>query len=727
MAVLKEKYTTRELIALLSFKKPSAVIRRGEREGWRSEKLLASGGGYLWIFASMPEATQSEIRTAEGRIALEKSKEIAKLEEASKPITRPVTKEIILKGQRKEKALAKADLTTQYLSWQERYGRTVEQKEAFIDAYLGGAWPKLFAIFGTGVSWKSLERWKNQLHKKGVAGLADKRGIAHRGRTMLTQEHYPIILGNILNPNKAPLAHYIRRIQERCKHEDIEVPSDATIRRFVDRYMSECFDEYTLWREGKKAWNDKCAISILRDWNCVQVGDVVIADGHVLNFETINPETGKPKRMTLLLFYDGASNAPLGWEIMPTENTACISSAFRRACIYLGKYPRVIYIDNGKAFRSKFFKGTSDFEQAGFLGLYRELGCEVTHAWRYHGQSKTIERFFGTLHDLEVSIPSYTGNCIAAKPPRMHRGEDLHRRLYKQMGGKPLTLEETHIVLTSWFEKYMNTPQHRTHLKGKTPLDVLEPGRGPGVDLEKLNKLMLQKTIRTVSKDGIRHQGKLYWHEALRARRHEVVIRYDDQLSPHTVLVYTTEGDPICEARDRHHYKIAAGIHPAARVLGTEEEQKDLSDAIALKGAQWENASKDMKHMLEHAVLPEVKRHQKSIENKKTNVIPLPVQEVKVSKEEIEAVEAAKAKARAEIDTQNSAKNNYTPSVFKRFKDELEKYDYLFIAKYEKGAELVFQDEVWMQGFESTDNFKRNYARRYEQLLQLYAFREQVS
>lgn len=60
--------------------------------------------------------------------------------------------------------------------------------------------------------------------------------------------------------------------------------------------------------------------------------------------------------MTLLLFFDGASNCPLGWEIMPSENTDCISSAFRRTCLLLGKFPRVVYLDNGRAFRAKFFK-----------------------------------------------------------------------------------------------------------------------------------------------------------------------------------------------------------------------------------------------------------------------------------------------------------------------------------------------------------------------------------
>ena len=41
-------------------------------------------------------------------------------------------------------------------------------------------------------------------------------------------------------------------------------------------------------------------------------------------------------------------------------------------------------------------------------------------------------------------MPSYTGNDIAHKPARMKRGEELHRRLYDKLGGRPLTLEETH-------------------------------------------------------------------------------------------------------------------------------------------------------------------------------------------------------------------------------------------------------------------------------------------
>lgn len=477
-----------------------------------------------------------------------------------------------------------------------------------------------------------------------------------------------------------------------------------------------------IWRNGEKAWNDRCAISILRDWSLVEVGDVVIADGHTLNFESIDPDTGKPKRMTLLLFFDGGSRYPLGWEVMATENVACISSAFRRACIRLGKFPRVVYLDNGKAFRARFFDGCKDFEQAGFLGLYRDLGCEVIHAWPYHGQSKPVERFFGTMHELEELTPSYTGWDIAHKPARLHRNEKLHRRLHEKLGRRPLTLEETYEWLAYWFELYASRPQATTHLRGRTPGEVFEEGRGPGVDMDRLTLLMLQKEIRNISKDGIRLDGRLFWHEALFNRRHPVLVRYDWQLSPYTVLVYDLDGNRLCEARDRYHYGIAAGIHPAARALGTTEQQQDLTEALELKKRQEREAKAGIRQMTETIILPEARKRLVT-GFQKVSPAPEPVRKAPTlsatEKAAIEAAKVAGAQARAELDAPA-----YEPSIFKRFPDEPARYDYLFTALHERGAELVPEDAAFMEYFENTPQFQRNFKALYEDRQELLQFRK---
>lgn len=724
---LKEFYSTLEASQLLDMAVKN-LLKRAVREDWQSQKRIGRGGGKEWLLSSMPEETRVAIRAAEEKQALALCPAPAPI-----PALSLSTTTAIMDDKRRYKALARADLVCQYLAWQRRHGATKVQKGEFIIAYKAGAWPKLLEEVGP-VSWQTLERWKLEQERAGsVLALADKRGVTHKGKTMLTEEHKRVILGHVLNPNGAKVSQCVREVQKKFQAAGMALPSEPTIRRFVKHYMEECFDEWTLFREGKKAWNDKCAISLLRDWSLVGVGDVIIGDGHTLNFETLNPATGKPTRMTIVLFYDGASNCPLGWEVMATENTASISAAFRRSCIMLGKFPRVVYLDNGRAFRAKFFKGCPDFEQAGFLGLYRDLGCSVIHAWPYHGQSKPIERFFGTFHDMEVWMPSYTGNDIAHKPARMKRGEDLHRQLYTKLGGRPLTWEETVVQVARWFAEYATRPQYRTHLHGRTPGEVFMEGRGEGLspqDMQKLTLFMMQKEVRTITKDGIKVNGRLYWHEKLYSRRHPVLVRYDEHFNPYSVYVYTLDGEPLCEAKDREHYRIASGLHPAARILGTTEQQEELRANIELRKGLERSSTALMRSLLQGSILPETQARMAALETETAEAVPDKPKKPKVirlnapsiSPEEEAALEQAKEKARAEMESAPA----YTPSDLMRWKDSQERYDYLFTVRFEQGQELVPADIAWMETWEETPEFERYHRSRYAALREMYEHKQAI-
>lgn len=539
---------------------------------------------------------------------------------------------------------------------------------------------------------------------------------------MITEAHRPIILGQVLNPNAPAISQCIRRIHERCHKEGLSVPSDATIRRYVKRYMEECFDQFTLFRKGKKAWNDACSLSVMRDWSLIEVGDVVIADGHTLNFESIDPATGKAKRMTLLLFFDGRSNQPLGWEIMPTENTDCISAAFRRTCMVLGKMPRVVYIDNGKAFRAKFFKGSKDLQQVGIFGLYESLGVQVVHAWGYHGESKPIERFFGTMLDMEVFVPSYVGNSIANKPARLHRNEKLHQRLYAKTGGRPLTLEETHVVVAKWFADYMHRPSRAKHLKGKTPAEIFMKGRGEGLckeQLERLDILMMHQTVRTITKNGFKLNGKLYWHEALSSRRHEILVRYDEHYSPDIVKVYTLNGEYLCDAVDRKQHKIAYGVHPMASLLGSEMQKAELNEAIQLKKSIEKRASEPIKQLTESVILPEIRARAEQLfrSNSISTSESGQLEPISMTPDE----EQTFAVAQQAVLNALEAQPLYTPSNQKVFKDSQARYEYLFDIQYVQGISLTFEDVAWKELFEKSEEYQKYHKRRFEALRELCA------
>ena len=716
---MKDVYSTQEMSQILGVSTKSVLVRAA-REGWQFRPRPGRGGGKEWLVASMPEATQASIAAAEAKM-LAVSETLPEVCSSTPALMKDITP-AILDDKRRYTALVKADLVALYLDWQRKYGHTSYQKDMFIAAYQGGAWPRLLAECGPSLAWKSLERWKLDQKKAGSSlALADRRGVAQRGSSILTEEHHKIILGNVLNPNAPKIGECMEKIKQRCKAQGLLIPSDATIRRFVKKFDAHCHDQFVFWRQGKKAWNDECVISIMRDWNSVEVGDIVIADGKVLNFETINPDTGRGCRMTLLLFYDGRSRSPLGWEIMATENIQCISVAFRRTCIMLGKIPRVVYLDNGRAFRAKFFKGSPEFEQAGFCGLYRDLGCEVIHAWAYHGQTKPIERFFETMHEAEVFVPSYVGRDIAHKPARLKRNETLHRELYEALGGRALTVEETHVVVARFFETYSNRPQYRTHLKGRTPAEVFEEGRGSGVDLQKLTLLMMEKELRTITKDGIQLHGRYYYDEALYSRRHPVLVRYDFLMSPHTILVYTLEGDYICQARDREHYRIAYGVHPAASILGRDEDVRELEESIAMKGRQENTTFSGFRGMLE-LVKAEMGEREDSKKLKERMSLKKPAPKPKaVTTAEKSEIEDAKARARQEM----VSSQGYEPSFTRRFRDEKERYEYLFALRYERKIELVPQDTAWMEAFEKTPTFIRNFKAQYDARLEIIAIREE--
>ena len=437
--------TTKDMAVMLGISQ-RATRKRAEKEKWSHRPGLNNGKLFLTSF--LPE----DIKIA---IASHHQKQLV-------PVSDPATYTPVLpapenrslpSGARLNKGMAKADLLRIYVQALEKagHGNKSNTRKEFMRAYNSGiAYPIIFEIVGK-ASWKTIEGWKTKIKKtKETFDLCDRRGHCARGKCILSDQQKDVVLQCALHPNKPLISEAIRMAWSIMHTKGIQNGnSEATYRRWLNDWASKNHHIWTFSRKGAKAWNDNCAMYIERDYSLINVGDIIVADGHVLNFEILNPWTGKPKRMTMIVWLDMKSSYPLGWEIMPTENTQAISAALRRAIIALGKYPQVAYLDNGKAFKSRFFNNT-DFDEAGFAGLYQRLGMKTIFAWPYHGQSKTVERFFGTFAELERWAPTYSGTSIETKPPRMMRGEKLHRRLYnKVVGDNCLTMEQAHRAIAA--------------------------------------------------------------------------------------------------------------------------------------------------------------------------------------------------------------------------------------------------------------------------------------
>lgn len=628
--------------------------------------------------------------------------------------------------EQEEKAFAKAELARAYVTHMEQagYGKKNKIKRLFLENYnLGeaGLLPAVYRQVGkVDLRGKTVEGWAGRLKKNNWEPmcLVDMRGFSKRGKRAVTPEQMEIILSIVKSPYNTPgkpVLEIIHQAKSIMVHRGLEILSDSTYSRWLTKdWIPYHYDEWIWWREGDKGLNDKVMFWVQRDYDKIEPGDLLVADGHVLNFEIINPFTQRPKRMMLILFYDAKSNYPLGWEIMPTENTEAISSALRRAIIRLGKMPTAVYIDNGRAFKGEYFMNKD--LTAEFKGLYERLGIKPIIAKPYHGQSKVVERFFRVFGELERLAPSFVGECIANKPAHMNRGEKLRQKLHiKITRGVTPTLEDAHRAIALWFDKYASTRQgSNSHIAGQSPSEVMVPG--PGVNPVELRCLMMSEKKRMIRRRGIKMHGGDTWYYSpeLYGRKHEVFIRYDLQ-NQDSILVYdaTTE-EFICEA-----FKMAK-VHPMVSIMGTDEDKAEFERQMKLKHGLRKQTVSSAREIVETQVIPEARKRIEqagfSINDTRIGSVkalpePIPTQtdeEINKDLAELESVQLD--------DIFEEYDEDYTPEVineaeqvFSELKELPESDRFEKLTELEvKGWLIPREHQAWMKYFEQTKEYERH-------------------
>lgn len=509
--------------------------------------------------------------------------------------------------------------------------------ERFVNSFNQGSYPALLESVGK-ISVRSVYRWYRYLSDSNWDISVLEKELKPAARTISNKEA-EIIIPMLLNPNRPLVSEILKRAKQEFLNRGITIKSDVTYRRFIEDWTRRNIDLWTLGRFGMKAYNDKIMKDILRDKDRVEVGDIVVADGHTLNVMVINPLTGRPQRMTLIMFFDFKSSMPLGWEIMPTENVLTIASALRRTILLLGRFfgnnseagsfgyiPRIAYLDNGRAFRAKYFRGIKDFRDSIVPGLFGKLGIETMYATPYHGQSKTIERWFKTLGELERRLPAYTGTNIAGKPAMLMRNEKLHQRLFDNT---PITIDSLEATLQEYVKEYAEQPHQDGQYKGLCPAEVFmhsvskiksesERLEGRLISKSELNYLMLSDETRTITKNGIRFRGNYYYNEEMpRIIGSRVMVKYDIWDDKDIIVLDEKERYLFSASKDDVRY------HPAARLLGTDEDVVMLQEALRKK-QQMKNETvqvfKGLVEMQESKIKSKIKSKS---ENMSENYVPL--------------------------------------------------------------------------------------------------------
>lgn len=204
----------------------------------------------------------------------------------------------------------------------------------------------------------------------------------------------------------------------------VELPScsEKTIRRHFDLLYppeSQCFA-----REGAKEWEARYWASMSRDRSMLTALQVLNGDGHKFDYWVEFPD-GSVGRPMGTCWMDLSSNYLFEPRIEKSENMDSIRLSFLTVCDRFG-IPECVDIDNGMGYAGKDLSGQDKSrrrfkkiidEAKGVFGL---LGVKPIWAEVAHGQSKPIERAFGTLEGILKTFPeleaAFLGNCPDKRP-----------------------------------------------------------------------------------------------------------------------------------------------------------------------------------------------------------------------------------------------------------------------------------------------------------------------
>ena len=471
----------------------------------------------------------------------------------------------------KQIALARLDVVHKWLEFRKKSQNKLQADYDFVKLH-NASNSHLFEILGK-ISRGSLHRWHSMLNEtEDYTKLLPqyKYSTVREYRTVLNDEEIKIFMGLLLHPNRLSIGKAIVLTKYKL-HEQGQsfIPADITFRRYAKWFKDNNYDKWILARDGEKALSDKVEPYIKRDASLLEVGDVLVADGHKLAFQVINPFTGKPCRATLVGFLDWKSTALVGYEIMLEENTQCIASALRNAITNLDIIPKVVYQDNGRAFRAKYFTDDKGFTELGFQGLYSKLGIETAFARPYNARAKVIERFFKEFQEgFEKLLPSYIGSSIQNKPAYMMRNENFHKNLHN---GFIPTIEETIKMIDMWLS--FKNSQPCPNVTDKTIAEVLECRKKQNIDINMLDDLMLATEVKTIQRNGIRFLNCDYFDERLYGFKSKVLIKYN-LFDLTKIKVFTTKGEYLCTAER------VTETHPMAKLLGNVKDYEDYKQKI---------------------------------------------------------------------------------------------------------------------------------------------------
>lgn len=382
------------------------------------------------------------------------------------------------------------------------------------------------------VTESQLFRWQKKFKEGGFESLIDMRGKNSGQHSAISDEAWEFFKCLYLDQNQRS----IQLCYDYTKGQFKDIPSISSFRRRVKTIPRNVLIYY---RDGEKAFNDKCIPDMSRDVSTISSNEIWCSDHHRIDVFTKDATGQKITRLWLTIYQDVRSNKIVGAICRDADPNATVVKMCLKEAIEKYGVPESVYFDNGKDYRSKYFK--KDFP----LSLVNQLGIKNMYAQKYHGQSKICERTFRTFEDRFCKMfPTYTGRDAKRRPERM---QIPNKEILKKAPDMDVFIN----LLYKWIEEFNNRPSKSKACNGKTPNQVYYENLHTKTVLQDNSVLdILCGTFeeRTISKNGVSFKTRQYTSEVLLSHMGErVIINYSPE-NFDRLNIFDMEMNAICVA-----------------------------------------------------------------------------------------------------------------------------------------------------------------------------------
>lgn len=294
-----------------------------------------------------------------------------------------------------------------------------------------------------------------------------------------------------------------------------QLPSLSTARN--DLKFSVDRDVATLIKEGPTALK-RLSPTLERDYEAYKLHDTWSMDGRRIDLMVRDTKgefgpKGRVFRMWLYGVQEVRSRYFVGYSLGPELNADAVRNALVNAFSNTRLIrPKEIQVDNGMEAAAKEITGGAPWRRRGkvkedeIIGLIPFLNIAVSWATPAHGQTKPIERLFGTLAGMHETRPEFRGAYCGHKPEARPEEWDAT---------KAAPIELVRKLLTEEIEAYHRAP-HRGHgMNGKSPMAVYtELMNAPGYVPKTITRPQYRRCVLSAIKVTIRQDGSFAIHGA---------------------------------------------------------------------------------------------------------------------------------------------------------------------------------------------------------------------